>query len=82
MITTKDNLYLNLLEYCEANRINVFDYVPLTYVLDSANNSKFFDEQEKFQKVFKLFGEAKDSSIEELNTKLGQVRVTGTDRKI
>ncbi len=33
-ITTKDLLFRNLLAYAELNKINIFDYVPLTFVVD------------------------------------------------
>lgn len=33
-ITTKDQLFLNMKSYCEKNNMNVFDYIPLTFVLN------------------------------------------------
>ena len=33
-ITTKDSLFKNLLTYAELNKLNVFDYLPLTFVVD------------------------------------------------
>ena len=33
-ITSKDNLFKNMLSYAELNKINIFDYVPLTFVVD------------------------------------------------
>ena len=33
-LTTKDNLFLNLKSYYESQRINIYDVVPLTIVLD------------------------------------------------
>ena len=33
-ITTKDYLFLNLKIYCEKANLNVFDMVPLTFILD------------------------------------------------
>ena len=33
-ITTKDFLFKNLLAYAQLSKLSVFDYVPLTFVLD------------------------------------------------
>ena len=33
-MSTKDNLFNNMLHYCELNKRNVFDIVPLTFVVE------------------------------------------------
>lgn len=40
-ITMKDNLFHNLSAYCKNNGLNVFDYVPLTFVLDYDQEREF-----------------------------------------
>ena len=48
-ITTKDLLFKNVLAYAELNKINVFDHLPLTFVIDvdshtyTADFSKFIN---------------------------------------
>jgi hypothetical protein len=38
-------MFRNLYNYCEQKKINVFDYVPLTFILevDSANSAQDFE---------------------------------------
>ena len=33
-LTTKDNLFLNLKAFYESQRVNIYDSVPITIVLD------------------------------------------------
>ena len=49
--TTKDQMFTNLLNHCEARKVNVFDYVPVTFLIevDSAN---YAFELEKFINYF------------------------------
>ena len=43
-ISNKSNMFLNLFQYCEANNINIWKYVPLTVFISPNNeNEKFFD---------------------------------------
>lgn len=34
VFTTKDQMFRNLFNNCEAKKINTFDYVPLTFLLE------------------------------------------------
>ena len=34
LLSAKDKLYLNMRRYCEKQKLNVFNYLPLQYVLD------------------------------------------------
>jgi len=46
-ITTKDMLFKNLLAYCELNKMNAFDFVPLTFTLD-LDSPTYASDFEKF----------------------------------
>lgn len=47
LLTTKDQLYLNFQKYCESSKSNVFQYLPIQFVLDlSAKN--FINEVDRF----------------------------------
>lgn len=52
-LTTNDYLFKNLTNYCQLNKLNVFDYTPLTFVLDLEDKS-FNSEIEKFSTCFNL----------------------------
>lgn len=60
-LTTKDNLFWNLLNYCEAQKINIFGIVPLTFVLDD-QKANFYEEMSKFEQVFDIFGQSKSKN--------------------
>lgn len=40
-----------MLSFCEQNKFSVFDYVPITFVLDY-EKANFFEELQKFENVF------------------------------
>lgn len=46
-ITTKDLLFRNLLAYSELNKINIFDFIPLTFVVD-VDSHTYSPDLEKF----------------------------------
>eukprot|EP01022_Parablepharisma_sp_SALTPOND_P020267 TRINITY_DN363_c0_g1_i1.p3 TRINITY_DN363_c0_g1~~TRINITY_DN363_c0_g1_i1.p3 ORF type:complete len:332 (-),score=38.28 TRINITY_DN363_c0_g1_i1:2954-3949(-) len=46
-ITTKDLLFKNIMAYAELNKINIFDYVPLTFVVD-VDSQTYSPDFEKF----------------------------------
>lgn len=50
-ITMKDKLFNNLNDYCSKTSKNVFDYVPLTFVLDSESDN-FISDLTLFANVF------------------------------
>ena len=50
-ISNKKNLFINLLRYCEYNRINLFSFYPLTIILDF--KKEFYAEQiEGFKQIY------------------------------
>lgn len=79
MLTTKDNLFRNLLTYCDAHKINVFDVVPLTFVLDY-DKPNYFEEMQKFEQVFEIFN--KYSNISDVNTELERIKIDLVDKKM
>ncbi len=67
-LSTKQRLLLNLHTFCELNRLNVFEMVPVSFVIalrDPAINSQL----ERFQRFFELLGS--EGGLEELNSRLG-----------
>lgn len=50
-LTTKDKLFLNMNEFCESNKSNVFDYLPLTFVFDTSSK----DYCNFLQQFFQIF---------------------------
>ena len=47
ILTTKDQIFMNMYKFCEHNKVNVFQYLPIQFVLDlSAKN--FISEVDKF----------------------------------
>lgn len=50
-LSNKEMLLKNLTDYCESNKLNVFDYVPVTYVLN-VSDSNFDANQNQFLKFF------------------------------
>ena len=51
IITTKDNLFENIVAHCEAKKINVFQHLPVTFVLQ-LDSFYFSSEIEKFSSYF------------------------------
>ena len=78
-ITTKDSLFLNLRTYFEKSNTNVFDVVPLTFILDF--KSDFIYEQiDIFRGVHKIIETNIAADISELNKKIQQFQ-TVNERK-
>jgi len=63
-ITTKDELFKNMMAYAELNKINIFDYVPLTFVVD-VDSQTYSPDLEKFV----LFYDAIDSIVKSCDNK-------------
>ena len=62
-VSNKRNLFINLLRYCEYNRINLFSFYPLTIIINL--NDKYYKEQlESFKKLYSDI----PSLIEDVNT--------------
>jgi hypothetical protein len=50
-ITTKDQLFKNMLLYCETKKLNVFDFTPITFILE-VDSTNYVYELEKFITYF------------------------------
>ena len=50
-LTTKDQLYMNMYRFCELQKLNVFEYMPLQFVIDFSNKG-FLNEVERFVQLF------------------------------
>lgn len=82
-ITTKDLLFKNLLAYAELNKINVFDHVPLTFVLN-VDSPTYGSDFSKFAKSYELIQGVIDSkepadpkqSLALINNRLQQIRLS------
>lgn len=50
-LSNKEKLLHNMTDFCEANRMNVFEFVPVTFVL-SLSDSSFESIQNQFMKFY------------------------------
>lgn len=66
LITTKHQLFSTLVQYCETKRLDVFQYLPLTFPLQM-DNDLCLNELEKFIQYFNAIKKAP----EDVNTKFG-----------
>lgn len=53
LLTTKDQLYINMHRYCEQNKLNVFQYLPVQFVLDISSKN-FISEVDRFCQYFNI----------------------------
>lgn len=60
-ITTKDQLFRNLLSYAQLNKMNVFDFVPLTFAIDLTSHT-YNPDFEKFVTCFNIISSAQSTS--------------------
>ena len=60
-ITRKDKLYRNLKTFCELNRINIHEYVPITFIVNKRENSFNFD-LETFINFFNIINKKIENS--------------------
>jgi tubulin--tyrosine ligase len=51
LISNKLNLFLNLLKYCEANNLDIFNYIPFTVIMQY-DSPKFRQQFESFSDFF------------------------------
>ena len=68
-LTTKDNLFINLKAYYETQKMNIYDVVPLTIVLDYLKDD-VGDRVEQFLSIMKLIDKHIDQDVEHINKKL------------
>ena len=91
-ITTKDLLFKNLINYAELNKINIFDHVPLTFIIhvDSQTYSSDFERFVHCYELIKEIALAKDKNSSDycnqclklINTKLQQFQFSKERRAV
>ncbi len=90
-ITTKDCLFRNLLAYSESKHLNVFDFVPLTFMLD-VDSETYAADYERFAHCYNIIDSARaadtgkepnhvEETLKVINQKLGQYQIF-RDRKM
>jgi len=62
-VTTKDGLFKNMLSYAQSHKLNVFDYVPLTFTVDLDNDPKGSD-LDKFVQCYNMLDVAQFNKID------------------
>ena len=67
-ISNKANMFFNLMDYCEKNKLSVFKYVPFTIVYRIKDRSRYSDENKEIRrkknlKNLKIFIEKTDSYL-------------------
>ncbi len=84
-VTTKDCLFRNMYVHAESKRVNVFDFVPITFLLD-VDSESFCADLERFVHCYNILDSAKASANSEeavrtINQKLSQFPIFG-EKKI
>lgn len=51
VLTTKDLLYLNMYKFCESQKVNVFKFMPIQFILDLSVKNFVF-EVDRFCQYF------------------------------
>jgi hypothetical protein len=65
-LTTKDSLFINLKSYYESQRQSIYEYVPLTIVLDYLKDD-IGDRVEQFSQILKIIDKNLDCDVNTLN---------------
>lgn len=68
-LTTKDNLFLNMKTYYESQKLNIYDIVPLTIVLDYLRDD-VGERVEQFVQIMKVMEKNLNEDVEVVNQKL------------
>jgi len=68
-LTTKDNLFLNMKSYYETQKLNIYEVMPLTIVLNYLKDD-IGDRVETFLNIFKVIDRNLDQDYEAINQKL------------
>lgn len=71
-LTTKDRLFLNLKQYYESQKLNIYDVVPLTMVLDYLKDD-VGEKVEQFLNVFKTIEKNINSEVSVINQKIQEI---------
>jgi hypothetical protein len=84
-ITTKDSLFKNLLASAQLHKLNVFDYLPLTFVLD-VDAQTYNPDFEKFVLSYNIIAAASKSgnpqALKDINSKLQRITFSRDRRAI
>jgi hypothetical protein len=64
LLTTKDQLFLNFQKFCEGSKLNVFQYLPIQFVLDLSSKS-FLHEVDRFCQYYNCIQKVKIKQHEE-----------------
>ena len=86
-ITTKDYLFKNMFAYADTKKTNVFDYVPLTFVLD-VDSETYYTDFERFVHCYNIMEMAKgvetdpEQCLRGINHKLAQFQFTRDKRLV
>ncbi|CAK83366.1 unnamed protein product (macronuclear) [Paramecium tetraurelia] len=67
-ISNKSDLIKNLSQYCEKHKLNVFDYTPLTFVIDFSDENCDFNITQ-FLKTYEQFAPKKPTAKQMLDVK-------------
>lgn len=77
-LSNKENLFKNLIDFCEANKMNVYSIVPLTFCLN-LGDSNFDSAQNSFLKIYEEHLPDRLKSVDRKQwLTLPRRRVTGT----
>lgn len=73
-MTTKDNLFLNMKSYYESQKLNIFDVVPITLVLDYLKDDIGI-RVEQFQQILNILEKNIRCDTDTLNKKLQDMQI-------
>jgi len=75
-ITTKNLLFKNLLEYTEKSKLNIYDYVPLTFILNLKSETETVD-YEKFVSCYNILAaDSQSLDFKQMNKKLQSINLS------
>eukprot|EP00347_Sterkiella_histriomuscorum_P014963 403358833 len=78
-LTTKDLIFSNMKQYCDKVNLNVFDFLPLTFILDFKSD-QLYEQLDIFKGVFRIIEQNIHLSTNELTTKIQNLQAQ-YDRK-
>ena len=72
-LTTKDNLFLNMKQFYESQKLNIFDTVPITIVLDYLKDD-IGTKVEQVQTIINIIEKNLSNDTETINKKLFEMQ--------
>eukprot|EP00347_Sterkiella_histriomuscorum_P006796 403351400 len=78
-LTTKDLIFSNMKQYCDKVNLNVFDFLPLTFILDFKSD-QLYEQLDIFKGVFRIIEQNIHLSTNELTSKIQNLQAQ-YDRK-